>query len=215
MSEKKEVVNVRLDSTSKTLLEEKAAAAGLTVADYLRKLINDAQAQNKAPEGATVVTLHPTIIEALASVLSTVVSESLPQYFELSTPVQASPIREYLRKISGLEPESENTLTVDEEEFINDLRDNAESLVKENLLKEENAVYLNFKGCTNLQETTFKNIIKASENIASDKMPSLTSTFHSAITTSFYEYARLVERKDLFKQTFGMEYREFKAIFGL
>lgn len=215
MSEKKEVVNVRLDSTSKTLLEEKAAAAGQTVADYLRKLINDAQAQNKPPEGATVVTLHPTVIEALAGVLSTVVSESLPQYFELSTPVQASPEREYLRKLEGLEPESENTLTVEQEESLQALRNEVVETTTNRLLLQHYSVAIGFDTLNVVQQNMLKNMLEKRELSATENLPTLTAVFKNAIWKALETDSIALWNKHLFKATYGFEHKEFEAVFGL
>ena len=211
----KKVVSVKLDSSTQTKLEQDAAKAGLSVSDYQRKLINDAGEQNKVPESATVVTLHPAVIENIVSVLSKVVADSAPQQIEVSIPVNALPEREFLRKISGLKVESVETLSVQEENYLTELNEAIKATARERFLMAENSILFPFIEFTPLQKKTFIEMVKIREELQDEKTPSFTKVFQDAVLTSFVEDANELYRSHKFKAVYGFEHKEFEAIFEL
>jgi hypothetical protein len=144
-----------------------------------------------------------------------VVKESLPQSIEVSTPTEASPEREYLRKIAGLEPESDNTLSLEEEAYLTNLKEAITADVRETLLRKENSVFLDLVDNTPLQKEMFLKMVERREEVANDKLPTFTQVFQSAIAEAFFANARSLYNNTLFKATYGFDYSEFKAVFEL
>ena len=209
----KKVVSVKLDSATQTKLQLNAASAGLSISDYQRKLINDAGEQNKVPETATIVTLHPAVIENLVSVLSKVVEESTAQQIEVLLPSQEAPEREYLRKISGLQPASMETLTIEEENYLTKLKEGITADVRENFLMAENSILFPFEDFTPLQKKTFLDMVKAREELQDAKNESLTKVFQKVILNAFVSDANALYNSHRFKATYGFEHKEFESIF--
>lgn len=212
-SKMKKVVSVKLDSSTQTKLQEDATASGLSVADYQRKLINDAGEKNKVPETATVVTLHPVVIANIVSVLSKVVADSTPQQIEVFIPVQATPEREYLRKISGLEAESIETLSVQEEEYLSELKEGITADVREGFLLAENSILFPFDDFSPLQKKTFLKMKEIREQLQDAKTPSFTKIFQDSILKAFAVDSNTLYGHHKFKATYGFEFEEFESIF--
>ena len=216
------IVSVKLDSEQQTKLEQEAAERGCTMSELLRYKLEEKKAETSkaippAPAGSPVPQIANLSDEALlniASMVSIAVKGSLPQSIEVSTPVEQNPEREYLRKISGLEPEEETTLTDEEETYLQNLKESIEADLRTSLLKVENSIPYPIGGDL-IQTKMFKDLLAKREETSSEKTPSLTTIFQSAIGEAFFADARRLYNSGLFRATYGFEYSEFKAVFEL
>lgn len=219
----KKTVSVKLDSSTQTEIEQKAKEAGQTVSQYLRKIISDAKTQNKATapvqapgsQPLSIVSLDDETLLLVADVVTKAVKGSLPRSINIDFPPPIAPERNYLRKISGMLPEDEYTLSEEEETYLSNLKEAITADVRTTLLLQENSVAFPTEKNSVIQKNMMKAMIEKREITASEKTPTLTKVFQSAIAAAFFEDAERLYNNSLFKATYGFEYKEFKAVFEL
>lgn len=216
-------VSTKLDAATQSQLEAKAALLGVSVAEYLRNIAKDALAENvpvapvvsnsNSPVSvAPAPALSENDLTAIVTAVSSVLAASLPVVAptEKSTTV-VNPEREYLRKISGLEPESDFTLNTKEEEYLSTLKQAIQADVTENLLLEQHSVPVPMGNA--LQEKMYKEMVVKRNEVISEKVPKMQSVFEQAIINAFFEDCKRLYNKGLFKATYGFDYSEFEAVF--
>ncbi len=220
-SKKNKTVSVKLDGTGKETLEQKAAALGLNVNQYLQKILDDSQKEvapvgatttDAAPANVSAVNLTPASLLAIAKVVNMEVANNATD--TISITLEPTPERELLRKLAGRPPESEETLTIEEEAYLQTLTDASKADVREGFLLDENCVKIPFEDFTPLQQKTWLEMIAIREKMATENMPSFTQIFQKAILTAFFEDAQSMYNRNLFGKTYGFERKELAAIFN-
>jgi len=220
---KSKVVSVKLDSTQQTKLEQEAAEQGKTISEILRQKLDETKAETVAtlPQVLagtplpTAATLDDATMLNIAGIVTKAVRESLPQSIEVSTPLEIAPEREYLRKIAGQVLESENTLTIEEETYLSNLKEAIEADVRETFLTNEKSILFPLNTENKLQVEMFEKMLERREATATEKLPTFTKVFQDAIAKAFFDNANSLYNSMLFKATYGFEYSEFKAVFEL
>lgn len=216
-------ISAKLSSSEKTQLEQLAAEKGITVTQAIKDFIADAKKETAIPgtikkeelpgyPTAQILNLSDESVELVANVVSKVVAASIPQVGKDAT-VIVSPDREHLRKLAGLDPESDFVLSAAEETYLANLKEGIEADVRSNLLVEENSVPVPMGNA--LQEKMYKQMVKKRNEVVSEKVPKLQTVFEKAITKAFFDDCYRLYDRGLFKATYGFEYSELKAVFEM
>jgi hypothetical protein len=220
-TQKSKVVSVKLPIETQTQLETEAAENGISLSELMRQKLEQskAQTQKELPPVAAgtptpqVATLDDVTQVTFLKMVAETVKNSLPN-IEVTIPVEPSPVNEYLKEILGLEPESENTLTPQAKEFLNNLTESIKADLRTDWLKENKSVL--YPLSTNkLQLEMFNKMLERREETATEKIPSFTSVFQNALAKAFFENANSLYNSMLFKATYGFDYNEFKAVFEI
>jgi antitoxin component of RelBE/YafQ-DinJ toxin-antitoxin module len=214
-------VSAKLSSSEKNQLEQLAAEKGITVTQAIKNLIAEAKNETATPSTKELeevpgssnpqsIKLSDESLELIANVVSKVVVASTTKV-ENEAKVIVSPDREHLRKLAGLEPESDFVLSETEEKYLSTLKEAIKAQVRENFLLEENSVPVPMGNA--LQEKMYKEMIAKRNEVISDKVPKLQTVFEEAITKAFFEDCTSLWNKNLFKATYGITHSEFEAVF--
>lgn len=225
MAGKKDIkpISAKLSSSEKNQLEQLAAEQGITVTQAIKNLITEAKKESSPYPGLkkdelpgtqsnNVINLSDESLELIANVVSKVVVASTAKA-ENGATVIVSPDREHLRKLAGLQPESDFVLNTEEETYLGNLKEAIQAEIRSNLLEEENSVPVPMGNA--LQEKMYREMVRKRNEVISEKTPKLQTVFQKAIEKAFFDDCYSLYNKGLFKATYGFEYSELKAVFEL
>ena len=200
---------------------------GVSVAEYLRNIAKDALAENvpvapvannsNSPEPvAPAPALSENDLTAIVTAVSNVLEAALPAVASTDkATVVISADREHLRKLAGKSLETDYILSADEENYVSNLKGAIEADVLETMLVKHGCVPMPNDGMSPLQKDMVQKMFEAREKFVSDKLPTLTTVLQKTIWAAFIEDASRLYNNSLFKATYGIEYKEFKAVFEL
>ncbi len=202
------VVSVKLNENEKEELEKEAKQEGITISDLLRKkLAQHREMQTKLQNtNNTYPTGQHISAESLNSI-DKIVAEKVNSLKAIP------PERDYLKKIASKEPENINTLTLDEEKYLNKLMEVVKAECVEDLLLEHNSVPIFLMLKNEMQIRIFGEMVKKRNEVVSEKLPSFNQLFSKSISSTFFEDCNSLYYKNLFKSTYGITYDEFRAVF--
>lgn len=215
------VVSVKLDSTVQEQLKKEAQDQGITLSELMRNKLQESKAEvteQTAVTEPTASTAEKNVVVNLSDESLMAVANYLTKVIPFKQPLQTmvvAPEREHLRKLAGMEPESDVTLSIAEEKYLTDWKEAITADVTGKLLTKHMSVPFLSLDSNPLQAKAIKEMVEKREEFATEKVPTLTAVFQKAIAKAFFEDARSLYGKSLFKATYGMDYSEFEAIFEL